>query len=352
MEVDAAKKVSEIECEAYAASVNKPYSDAISSQASDQHANYIPGCQADSVNVYWNPSTTSTKVCGHDGNACIQKVHDANCLCTQKVATSGHNIKTDCFTGFEFKDEVVQVSSGSPALEGSAKWVSEDECRDYAGDNWGAYQDPPNAQYSSDIHQSGCIQLSGGIYYNHNMDSTLDCTRDEKPCIQKRKACQPCPAGTTININANGNVADLIEVSSGAPDMSVSESECVAIAGGETNPNWIGQTSAASFPAGCIKLSDGRYYFGLDTCVGDCGDYSIACIQKAKVCDLCPAGSDSVPYSSECFECPDGTTSIPGGRCTNCAAGQFQAGGSGCTCLLYTSPSPRDKRQSRMPSSA
>ena len=26
--------------------------------------------------------------------------------------------------------------------------------------------------------------------------------------------------------------------------------------------------------------------------------------------------------------------------------------GSGKTCLLYTSPSPRDKRQSRMPSSA
>ena len=28
------------------------------------------------------------------------------------------------------------------------------------------------------------------------------------------------------------------------------------------------------------------------------------------------------------------------------------AGGLGCPCLLYTSPSPRDKRQSRMPSSA
>ena len=28
------------------------------------------------------------------------------------------------------------------------------------------------------------------------------------------------------------------------------------------------------------------------------------------------------------------------------------AGGGGYTCLLYTSPSPRDKRQSRMPSSA
>ena len=27
-------------------------------------------------------------------------------------------------------------------------------------------------------------------------------------------------------------------------------------------------------------------------------------------------------------------------------------GGEACICLLYTSPSPRDKRQSRMPSSA
>ena len=31
---------------------------------------------------------------------------------------------------------------------------------------------------------------------------------------------------------------------------------------------------------------------------------------------------------------------------------QMTSGEVGCTCLLYTSPSPRDKRQSRMPSSA
>ena len=30
----------------------------------------------------------------------------------------------------------------------------------------------------------------------------------------------------------------------------------------------------------------------------------------------------------------------------------IEKGGDRCTCLLYTSPSPRDKRQSRMPSSA
>ena len=33
-------------------------------------------------------------------------------------------------------------------------------------------------------------------------------------------------------------------------------------------------------------------------------------------------------------------------------AAAFVAAGAGCSCLLYTSPSPRDKRQSRMPSSA
>ena len=34
------------------------------------------------------------------------------------------------------------------------------------------------------------------------------------------------------------------------------------------------------------------------------------------------------------------------------AGGTFLARGMPDTCLLYTSPSPRDKRQSRMPSSA
>ena len=32
--------------------------------------------------------------------------------------------------------------------------------------------------------------------------------------------------------------------------------------------------------------------------------------------------------------------------------GQYQSGGSFQTCLLYTSPSPRDQRGARMPSSA
>ena len=67
------RHVSETECAAYANSIPKSYSNAISSQASSEHENYIKGCQEDNSNVYWNPSTTSTKACGHNGNNCLQK---------------------------------------------------------------------------------------------------------------------------------------------------------------------------------------------------------------------------------------------------------------------------------------
>ena len=310
-----ATNVDESECEAYAVSVNKPYSNAISSQASNQWSNYIPGCQADSVNVYWNPSTSSTKVCGHGGNACIQKVHDANCLCTQKVGTSGHNIKTDCFTGFEFKEEVVQVGSGSPAAIGDSNYVSQAECQVFAqsiGETFVGTQNNEN-----DL--PGCYNPSNAnVMYNSNFDNNNNYDCSLKPCIQKRKACQPCPAGTTIAIFSL--------VTSGAPDMSVSLTECEQYAA----TNWGGSGNfGTTVVSGCFL--QGQIMFNTATSVTECSN-SRKCIQKATSgCDLCPAGSDSVPYSSECFTCPDGESSVPGGRCTNCNAGQFQAGGSGCT---------------------
>ena len=46
-----------------------------------------------------------------------------------------------------------------------------------------------------------------------------------------------------------------------------------------------------------------------------------------------------------------GTVAITGGE-TLKATGMTTTSSDGKTCLLYTSPSPRDKRQSRMPSSA
>ena len=68
-----AKNMTEAECKAYATSIGKPWSTTISGQANDKWENYIKGCQEDSTNVYWNPSTTSTIECGHNGNICIEK---------------------------------------------------------------------------------------------------------------------------------------------------------------------------------------------------------------------------------------------------------------------------------------
>ena len=101
-----------------------------------------------------------------------------------------------------------------------------------------------------------------------------------------------------------------------------------------------------------------------------CGD---GLMQAGETCD--PPGSLLPPNDNlcrnDCTFCGDGNTD-PGEECddgndidgdscrNNCQTGIVQECGNGVInapetcegCLLYTSPSPRDKRQSRMPSSA
>ena len=82
----------------------------------------------------------------------------------------------------------------------------------------------------------------------------------------------------------------------------------------------------------------------------------------ATTCSIAPEQSDFVRYSSlkaseltsrsaDRYDCA--------GRCSvtsTCFLGYCSChpgyGGTWCTCLLYTSPSPRDRQKSRMPSSA
>ena len=59
-------------------------------------------------------------------------------------------------------------------------------------------------------------------------------------------------------------------------------------------------------------------------------------------------------YQSNCTGIPESIRDIDNDSTNQVTAiiSQVPAGGQGSVCLLYTSPSPRDKRQSRMPSSA
>ena len=129
------RHVTEKECQVYAVSVGESLSIAISSQGSDQWENYIQGCQADNTNVYWNPSTSSTIECGHNGNKCIQRdviTHHAaaeGCLSDGKVRW---NIPFVEVTSGEPANTHTHVTSGSqPAVEGSPEWMSETECEQY-----------------------------------------------------------------------------------------------------------------------------------------------------------------------------------------------------------------------------
>ena len=79
--------------------------------------------------------------------------------------------------------------------------------------------------------------------------------------------------------------------------------------------------------------------------------------RKSKVCVI-PPNSFALARTVEYFKIPENVMVICLGKSTYARCGiivnvtPLEPGWEGYVCLLYTSPSPRDKRQSRMPSSA
>ena len=157
------KNVSEQECKAYADYIEKPFSDAISSQTRDKWSKYIKGCQEDNTNVYWNPSMSSTMRCGTGGNYCIQKPLTPEDL--EEVSSGAPFLK--------FKE----VRTGSPN-----KSVSKPECEEYAlkiGYTWGGN--------SNDGNVPGCFVQKdySTVYYNEKNTETNCQDINISTCIEK-----------------------------------------------------------------------------------------------------------------------------------------------------------------------
>ena len=202
--------VSESECSAYATSIGKTYSTAISGQASNQWGNYIKGCQADGSNVYWNPSTTSEIACGTGGNNCIQKklgnVNDAydpdfvgiRMFCAPEsegidgvsVRSSHANSCVACNHGFTGNKRITETLTG----QGDESLTSA-ECQAHAGSasfTEGDFSDKP----------WGCSKVGDDYFWNERIYNTnVRCNDANTLCVQHvpdqgTANCAECPLGS------------------------------------------------------------------------------------------------------------------------------------------------------------
>ena len=113
-------------------------------------------------------------------------------------------------------------------------------------------------------------------------------------------------------------------------------------------PGEIYECGCSDIPEGDCDCN-GNQLDALGVCGGDCAADADAdgicddvddCVGEYDACGVCNG-------PGEIYEC--GCSDIPEGDC-DCNGNQLDA--LGVCCLLYTSPSPRDRQKSRMPSSA
>jgi hypothetical protein len=315
--------VSESECSAYATSVGKTYSTAISDQASNQWDNYIKGCQQDSSNIYWNPSTTSEIACGTGGNNCVQKT-----LGNVNYAIL-HNVES-----------FVLVSSGAQDVS-----VSESECSAYATSIGADFGYDPNMN-----NPKGCFNQGNTNVYWNNQPSTKECGAwGVSNCVQKtlgnvidahdpdfvgiRMFCAPESEGidgvSVRSSHANSCVAcnhgftgskRITETLTGQGDESLTSAECEAHAGSAS----FTEGDFADKPWGCSKVGDDYFWNEriYNTNVG-CNDANTLCVQHVPDqgtadCAECPLGSYEVggvciPWQyTDQTECPDGAAFVIG----------------------------------------
>ena len=157
-------------------------------------------------------------------------------------------------------------------------------------------------------------------------------------------------------------------------DHACSKHVCMRAADGE--PRCVGDLAVSeesgrcetlpSIPSGCCPE-------GKSCCSGACVDTDSLAFRSCLVagepgatcegncegtcgCDTPPPPKDCCPKGQSC--CGDGcipTDELPFTLCMangNCGCGGTPPDGECNSCLLYTSPSPRDRQKSRMPSSA
>ena len=281
---------------------------------------------------YDTSDITALGICKEDGYQFSQlTLHSpfiSTLLCTNTIKYVGHDIKTDCFTGHEYKSAILQVSNGAAATVGSPEYLTYGECSQYIPD--GVYNGFTTQTTTG--RPPGCWFYAGTnvVYWNYQSDSTTTC--DQGSCIKKISGCFPCGVGTKI-----GAPSDVyVETSSDKyPDGSITSiTQCQVAAQQLGIAAWGGMSSWTSWPSGCITNAVFTAVW-LNTHENShaCGASGLNCINTIKHsgCVNCPAGYSSYVFQSECYACPSGTFSTSGSTCENCAAGKYAAVTSGAS---------------------
>ena len=217
---DDAGMLNETECAEYATYSGKPFSDAISSQASNQWGNYPRGCQTDSTNVYWNPSTTSTANCEDAGNSCVMWRNPE----------------------FVYSGTPTTLLDTYPQPEGMYSLTAE-HCEVF-----GTLREEVGNQWKGITNTAGFVSgCTNGIYYNTRYDSTKTCSVGSgRACIQQ---CYPANYVTCERMEVKSGQQEVMQVDSPAGYYSISKAECKEYA--DSLGKSMYEATSTSYPPGC-----------------------------------------------------------------------------------------------------
>ena len=283
-------------------------------------------------------TAVATETCSEDCTSLGYKVSqftDTHCLCTQKVATSGHNIKTDCFPGFELKDGACQ-----PCPAGTKLGTYVISTFDYGTCDGKYYLQPEGNYYCA----------SCGRYLNYGLQwglgDTYCCTTASSGCpthyltipsdtllATTKSDCDLCPAETD-SVPYSSECFTCPDGKSSVPGGRCTNCQAgqYAVGSGCTNCN-AGQYQNEDGAGVCKSCPIGSSSNAGSDALTDCNLCTAAYYLVGNTCTICPGGKTSQALASSCTNCGIGTYG-QSGVCSSCQAGKFQNEQGKSSCKL------------------
>ena len=228
-------------------------------------------------------------------------------------------------------------------------------------------------KYQSHEGKTSCLECVAGKYQSNAQSSSCDiCPNGQYQPHEGQSACKKCVIGYYGSGSGKTEQTQCLICPAGLYSSSPGSTSCtlcpIGRYGSGSGKNLdgcqscpLGKYGTHAGAISCQKCVPGKYqsHEGKTTC-HKCVAGKYQSSMQSSSCDICPNGQYH-PHEgqSACKKCAIGYYGSGSGKteqtqCLICPTGRYSSspGSTSCTCLLYTSPSPRDYAASRMPSSA